>query len=115
MFSDSHKVFFYFFFSLFLSIHTGSENQPTQLQRLVQLNAEILRVASLSIILSWERTIKALIRQRGCVGWSAPLMFACSYVGFSVDTVHKNDNVLDHQIMKLIRCHYNCQMLSHLD
>ena len=38
-------------------------NQPTQLQRLVQENAEILRVASLSIILSWERTIKALIRK----------------------------------------------------
>ena len=36
-------------------------NQPTQLQRLVQYNAEILRVASLSTILSWERTIKALI------------------------------------------------------
>ena len=68
-------------------------NQPTQLQRLVQKNTEILRVASLSIILSWERTTKALIRLRGCVGWSAPLMFACSYVRFSLDTVHKNDNV----------------------
>ena len=68
-------------------------NQPTQLQRLVQLNAEILCVASLSIILSWERTIKALIRLRGCVGWSAPLVFVCSYVRFSLDTVHKNDNV----------------------
>ena len=68
-------------------------NQPSQLQRLVQKDAEILRVASLSIILSWERTIKALIRLRGCIGWSASLMFACSYVRFSLDTVHKNDNV----------------------
>ena len=68
-------------------------HQPTQLQRLVQKNAEILRVASLSILLSWERTIKALIRLRGCIGWSATLMFACSYVRFSLDTVHKNDNV----------------------
>ena len=68
-------------------------NQPAHLQRLVQQNAEILRAASLSIILSWERTIKALIRLRGCVGWSAPLMCACSYVRFSLDMVHKNDNV----------------------
>ena len=52
-------------------------------------NAEILRGASLSIILSWERTTKPLIRLCGCVGWSAPLMFACSYVRFSLDTLHK--------------------------
>ena len=51
-------------------------------------NAEILSVASLSIILSWERTTEALIRLCGCVGWSAPLMFACSFVRFSLDTVH---------------------------
>ena len=68
-------------------------NKP-QLQRLVQYNAEILHVESLSIILSRERTIKALIRLRmECVGWSGPLMFACSYVRFSLDKVHKNDNV----------------------
>ena len=67
-------------------------NQPTQLQRLVQQNAKILRLASVSIILYCERTVKALIRLRRCVGWSAPLMFACSYVRFSLDTVHKNDN-----------------------
>ena len=94
-------------------------NQPTQLQRLVQYNAEILCVASLSTILSWERTIKALIRLRGCVGWSVPMMFACSYVRFSLDTVHKNDNVhcmiiRPYQFMKLIRCHYDFPMLSHL-
>ena len=60
-------------------------NQPTQLQRL----ARILRGASLSIILSWELTTKPLIRLCGCVGWSAPLMFACSNVRFSLDTPHK--------------------------
>ena len=63
------------------------------------------------IILAWERTIKVLISLRGCVGWSAPLMFACSYIRFSLDTVHKYD---DNQIMKLIWCHYNFPMLSHL-
>ena len=70
-------------------------NQPTQLQSLYSQNAEILNVASLSIILYWERTIKALIRLRGCVGWSAPLMSVCCYVRFSLDTVHacKYDNV----------------------
>ena len=55
-----------------------------------------LRVASLSIILSRGRTTKALIRLRGCVGWSAPLIFECNYVRFSLDTAHKYDN-----------CHYN--------
>ena len=60
------------------------------------LKTEILRVASLSIILSRGRTTKALIRLRGCVGWSAPLIFKCNYVRVSLDTVHKYDN-----------CHYN--------
>ena len=78
-------------------------NQPAQLQR----EAEPLRVASLSIILSRGRTTKALIRLRGCVGWSALLIFECNYVRFSLDTAHKYDN-----------CHYNnCvvfAMFSHL-
>ena len=58
--------------------------------------AEILRVATLSIILSRGRTTKALIRLHGCVGWHAPLIFECNYVRFSLDTAHKYDN-----------CHYN--------
>ena len=33
--------------------------------------------------------------------WSASLMFACSYARFSLDTIHKNDNVQDHHEMKL--------------
>ena len=28
------------------------------------------------VILSWQRTTKALIRLRACAGWSAPLLFA---------------------------------------
>ena len=51
-------------------------NQPAQLH--VAKKAEILSVASLSIILSRGRTTKALIRLRGCVGWSAPLIFECN-------------------------------------
>ena len=55
--------------------------------------AEIYHVASLSIILSRGWTTKALIRLRGCVGWSTPLIFECNYVRFSLDTTHN--------------CHYN--------
>ena len=57
--------------------------------------AEIV-CSSLSLILSRWRTTKALIRLRGCVGWSAPLIFECNYVRFSLNTAHKYDN-----------CHYN--------
>ena len=67
--------------------------KPTYSVTEISKNAEILRITSLSIILYWELTIKALIKLRGCVGWSVPLMFACSYVRFSLDTVHKYDNV----------------------
>ena len=37
---------------------------------------EILDIASIGITLSRLRTTKALIRLRGCAGWSAPLLFA---------------------------------------
>ena len=47
-------------------------------------------------MLSRGRTKKALIRLHGCVGWSAPLIFECNYVRFSLDTALKYDN-----------CHYN--------
>ena len=39
-------------------------------------NLETLDIASIHIILSKKRTTKVLIRQRGCAGWSAPLLFA---------------------------------------
>ena len=38
-----------------------------------------------SIILSRQRTTKALVRLRGCAGWSAPLLFAYSINRFSHD------------------------------
>ena len=50
-------------------------NQPAQLQRLYRKN-EISPVASLRMKLSKKRTTKALIRLRGCAGWSAPVLFA---------------------------------------
>ena len=50
-------------------------NQSPQLQRLAR-EIEISPVASLQIILSKTRIIKALIRLRGCAGWSAPVLFA---------------------------------------
>ena len=37
---------------------------------------EISLVASLDIVLYKTRTTKALIRLRGCAGWSAPVLFA---------------------------------------
>ena len=39
-------------------------------------NIEISLIASLDMILSRKRITKALIRLRGCAGWSAPLLFA---------------------------------------
>ena len=49
-------------------------NRPAQPQKLASL--EILAKESRDIILSKQRTTKALIRLRGCAGWSAPLLFA---------------------------------------
>ena len=40
------------------------------------------------IILSRQRTTKALIRLRGCAGWSAPLLFAYGINRFSHDVAH---------------------------
>ena len=37
---------------------------------------EISLIASLDMILSNKRVIKALIRLLGCAGWSAPVLFA---------------------------------------
>ena len=49
------------------------------------------------IILPRQRTIKVLIRLRGCVGWSAPLLFAHGINRFSHDVAQitiKQDNQL---------------------
>ena len=40
------------------------------------LKKEISLVLSIDMILSNKRITKALIRKRGCAGWSAPLLFA---------------------------------------
>ena len=40
------------------------------------LKIEISSVAGLDMILSKRQITKALIRLRGCAGWSAPLLFA---------------------------------------
>ena len=69
------------------------KTQTNLLSLELRQNAEILRVVNLSIILSWKQTIKALIRLRGCLGWSAPLMVTCRFVRFLLDMVHKYDNV----------------------
>ena len=50
-------------------------NQSPQLKRLARKN-ELSFVASWGMVLSKRRITKALIRLRGCAGWSAPLLFA---------------------------------------
>ena len=63
-------------------------NQSPQLQRLVR-KIEISLVASLDMVLSNERITKALIRLRGCAGWSAALLFANTEDRFSRVEAHK--------------------------
>ena len=58
-------------------------NRPAQLQRLPSF--EILAIANTGIILSGQRTTKALIRLPGFAGWSVPLLFACGINRFSHD------------------------------
>ena len=50
-------------------------NQPAKLQRLARTEKFSLG-ASFEMILSNKRITKALIRLRGCAGWSALLLFA---------------------------------------
>ena len=49
---------------------------------------EILDLASIGIILSKQRTTKALIRLCGCAGWSAPLLFPYSKSRFWHDMAY---------------------------
>ena len=49
---------------------------------------ESLVLASIFIILSRQRKTKALIRLRGCAGWSAPLLFAYDINTFSHEFAH---------------------------
>ena len=65
---------------LYLSLVTwtclwGFRPGETQTELARVLNFWIYNVASIGIILSIERTTKALIRLCWCAGWSAPLLF----------------------------------------
>ena len=50
--------------------------EASQSLEILALESDILAIESRDIILSKQRTTKALIRLRGCAGWSAPLLFA---------------------------------------
>ena len=52
---------------------------------------EILDLASICVLLSKQRTTKALVRLRGCAGWSAPLLYAYAFNSFSHDVAHIRD------------------------
>ena len=54
---------------------------PAQLQRLASILG-VLNLAHIGSLLSRQRTTKALIRLRGCAGWSVPLLFAYMKTGF---------------------------------
>ena len=60
---------------------------------------DILDVARIHIILSRQRTTKALIRLCGCAGWSAPLLFTYDRNRFSHDVA---------QIIAVINQNLNC-------
>ena len=47
-----------------------------------------LDIATIRIILSRQRTTKGLIRLRGCVGWSVPLLFVYGINRFSHEVAH---------------------------
>ena len=50
--------------------------KPGPSARKTSWKIKILLVASLNMILSKTRITRALIRLRGCTGWSAPVLFA---------------------------------------
>ena len=62
---------------------------------------EILDIETWGIILSRQRTIKALIRLRGCAGWSALLLFA---YGKSQVFSWRGSNNLEHDKINKLVC-----------
>ena len=56
--------------------------KPTFSDTETRWKIKILHEASIDIFLSNKQITKALIRLRGCTGWSAPLLFACNMPGF---------------------------------
>ena len=55
---------------------------------LLSQGLETLNIANIDTILSKLWPTKALIRLRGCAGWSAPLLFAYGKNSFSHDMAH---------------------------
>ena len=66
---------------------------------------EIYDIETQDIILSSQRTRKALIILRGCAGWSAPLLFAFGKTGFTV-TWLKCDGWTDSAVFHLFQWFY---------
>ena len=63
-------------------------NQSSKLQRLAT-KLKFLLAAYLDMVLFNKRITKALIRLRGCAGWSAPLLSANPYnIGFNAKRAH---------------------------
>ena len=96
----------------------SNSNWPAQPQKLARFLKFRL---SKDIILSKQRTTKALIRLRGCAGWSAPLLFAYdirhvfsawpgSYVCQELSPSRRFDN-LDTSYWELIECVYHPVLL----
>ena len=56
----------------------------------IRLKPACLHVKTKDIILSKQRITKALIRLRGCAGWSAPLLFAYGNTGFLMTWLNYN-------------------------
>ena len=56
--------------------------KPTCSDTETRWKIKFLHEESLDILLSNKQITKALIRLRGCTGWSAPLLFACNMPGF---------------------------------
>ena len=65
------------------------------------LSLEILAIASRGIVLSRQRTTKALIRLRRCADWSAPLLFTYGINRFSHDVVQYYDYYILSQSLNL--------------
>ena len=57
--------------------------------------------ASLHMKFSKKRITKALIRLRGCAGWSAPVLFATPEDRFSHDEAHLSSNS---SVEKMLKC-----------
>ena len=65
---------------------------------------ELYRLSCKISLLSRQRTIKALIRLRGCAGWSAPLLFTYDKNRFSHDVAQINRSYLFRIRWKTVCC-----------